>query len=395
MKLVRTAKIKLDIKVEDILPTVLAYTNAYNTVCQVGYEKKISNSIELHKLTYKPIRNKSNLTADLTISARDKASESLRSVFGKNKNKYPKCPNSKLISIRYVNNKSYYINIKKEIISISTINGRIKTNLVIPKYYKEYFQNWIRKSAELCIKNNKVYLHIAFEKEIKNIIPNGKIVGIDRGINNLAVSSDNKFYSGRKIKKICDKYRKLRRKLQKSGSKSAKRHLKILSGKEKRFKADVNHCVAKEIVSNLKSGDVIVLENLSGIRNKRMRKRERIMINSWNFYQLEEFIKYKAALKGIKVVFVNPAYTSQHCIRCGHTEKSNRNSCHFSCKNCNFKMNADLIGAKNILLKYLGVLNKEGMKNLKNIQISHKPNTNRDRLPVNQPIVPMEMSGIN
>ena len=37
MRLVKTAKIKLNIQVEEVLPTILAYTKAFNFVSKIGY----------------------------------------------------------------------------------------------------------------------------------------------------------------------------------------------------------------------------------------------------------------------------------------------------------------------------------------------------------------------
>lgn len=384
MKLIRTAKIKLNMQEADIMPTLLAYTNAYNFVCQEGYKRKNYNGVSLHKLTYTTVRE--YLPAQLAISSRMKATESIKSIFKKKKNKYVKCPVSKLCAIRYDKN-SYSLFLEKQELSLLTINGRIRTKLIISDYHKQYFSGWKHCSADLCIKNNTVFLHIVLEKDIADVPQTGKIVGIDRGINNIAVSSTNKFYSGKQIKRICDRFRKLRQALQTKGTKSAKRHLKKLSGQERRFKADINHQIAKEIVSDLNSGDTIVLENLSGIRNKRLRKAQRIMINGWNFFQLEQFITYKAMAKGIKVEYIDPRYTSQHCLACGNTQRNNRSGALFSCRKCIFKMNADLVGSKNIVLKYLGALRKQGI----NCSSIYEPNANPAVLPVNQHIVSTAM----
>lgn len=350
MKLCRTAKLKLNMKVDQILPSLQAYTNAFNLVCQVGYDNKISNAIELHKLTYQDCRANFNLPSQLAISARTKAVEALKSI--KSKNKYSKCPQSKLSSIRLDCN-SYSL-LKSGEVSILTIDGRKKIKLNIPVYYQHYFDGWKYTSADLVLKKGKVYLHISFEKDIEDIKSNGKFLGVDRGINKLAVTSNNKFYSGDKLKLICQKRKTLRSNLQKNGSKSAKRHLKKLSGKEKRFKADLNHKISKEIINSLNSGDTIALEKLTGIRNQKVRKRQRAALNSWNYYQLEQFLIYKAIAKGINVVYVNPAYTSQKCSKCGNIDKKNRkNQANFCCKSCGFKLNADLNASRNISIRAL------------------------------------------
>jgi IS605 OrfB family transposase len=350
MKLSRTAKLKLNIKADQILPSLQAYTKAFNFVCQIGFDNKISNAIDLHKLTYQDCRNNFNLPSQLAISARTKAVEALKSI--KSKNKYSKCPQSKLTSIRLDCN-SYSI-LKSGEISILTNDGRKKLKLDIPAYYQHYFSEWKYTSADLIVKKQKVYLHICFEQNVENIKSNGKFLGVDRGINKLAVTSDNKFYSGDKLKFICQKHKALRSNLQKKGSKSAKRHLKKISGKEKRFKADINHQISKEIVNSLNSGDTIALEKLTSIRNRKVRKRQRTALNSWNYYQLEQFLIYKAVAKGINVVYVNPAYTSQKCSKCGNIDKKNRkDQANFCCKSCTFKLNADLNASRNISIKAL------------------------------------------
>jgi IS605 OrfB family transposase len=210
-------------------------------------------------------------------------------------------------------------------------------------------------SADLCIdkKKKNAYLHITFEKDISDTQPNGKLIGLDRGINNIAVASDNRFFSGGHVKNTVNRYRRLRKLLQKKVTKSAKRHLKKIRQKEKRFRADINHQVSKQIINSLNPGNTIVLEDLTGIRNKRLRKEQRTMINSWSFYQLERFLVYKANEKGIFVEYIDARYTSQRCSKCGHICRSNRKQHSFECKSCGFRLNADLNSSRNIVVKAL------------------------------------------
>ena len=348
MKLTRTARIKLNIPIEEILPTIRAYTTAFNLVCQVGFNNKNYNGITLHKLTYREVRE--YLPSQLAVSSRMKATEALKLVLSK-KRKYYSCPKSKSCSVRLDKN-SYSLFLNKNEVSILTVSGRKRYPLIIPEYYKSYFSDWKYKTAELFIRKNKVFLNIVFEKDIEDIKSTGKLLGIDRGINNLAVCSDNSFYCGKQTKRVCQKYNTLRRKLQKAGTKSAKRHLRRLSGKEKRFKADINHQISKKIISKLNPGDTIVLENLTGIRNKRLRKPQRTLINSWSFYQLEQFLIYKAMSKCINVEYIDARYTSQRCSCCGFIARNNRKTqSGFICKNCGFRINADLNASRNICVK--------------------------------------------
>jgi len=78
------------------------------------------------------------------------------------------------------------------------------------------------------------------------------------------------------------------------------------------------------------------------------------MLNSWSFFQLEQFLIYKAAAKSITVEFINPAYTSQMCSCCGYTDKfSRKDQANFCCVSCGFRLNADLNASRNIRNKHL------------------------------------------
>jgi IS605 OrfB family transposase len=124
-----------------------------------------------------------------------------------------------------------------------------------------------------------------------------------------------------------------------------------LSKKEKRFLELQNHTISKHLVSVAKrSNRAIALEDLTGIRertNEQPRnKTERRRSNSWAFYQLRQFLVYKAILAGVELVFVAPAYTSKTCHKCNHLGL--RSGKRFACSHCGWKGDADLNGAINI-----------------------------------------------
>jgi len=355
MKLTRTIKLKLNISPDEIKPTLEAYTNAFNYICKIGWQDKDFNGVSLHHKTYRTIR--SYLPSQLAISARMKATDALKSA----KNRFRKkqkvsCPQSKLCSIRY-DVRSYNVWFNRNEVSLLTIDGRKKFPIIIPEYFKQYL-DWRRTSADLFLRRNGVYLHIVFEKEISDVPPNGKVVGIDRGINKLAVASNNQFFDGGHIKHVSNRYEKLRSKLQSCGSKSAKRHLRKLSKKENRFRADVNHTISKRIVQSLEPGTTIVLEDLKSIRqNARFRKKQRKQLHKWNFFQFQQFLTYKAEAKGIRVEYVDSRYTSQKCSVCGYISRSNRlHQSIFKCKHCGFSLNADLNASRNIRQNYLDAI---------------------------------------
>ncbi|WP_448527707.1 RNA-guided endonuclease TnpB family protein, partial [Parathermosynechococcus lividus] len=143
------------------------------------------------------------------------------------------------------------------------------------------------------------------------------------------------------------------------GTRSTRRRcrelLQRLSGRERRFQAWVNHRISKSIVARaLATHRFIALEDLTGIRertNQQSRsKTERRRANSWAFYQLRQFVHYKAARAGVKVVVVPPAYTSQTCHKCLWIGQ--REGKHFRCVNpvCGWEGDADLNSANVIAL---------------------------------------------
>ena len=361
MNLIRTVSVKLQPSQEErqvLLETVEAYTEAYNTCCSYGYENKINNRIKLHHALYHSMRPK--LPSQLAISVLGKATAALKpalkrraiSALKKTSKRISKAPSSKRQSILLDQN-SYTIWLNRNEVSILTCKGRIKLPISFNKHSKQ-FLTWKYCSASLIFRKNKFFLNIQFKKDIEDIPPNGTFVGIDRGIKKIAVTSNNQFFLGGETRRVSQRYERLRSGLQKSGSQSAKRHLVRVSGREKRFKADVNHVISKKIIDSMNPGDTIVLEDLCGIRNKRLRKKQRKNIHKWSYYQLEQFLIYKGEGAGINVVYVDARYTSLRCSKCGHIKRSNRKSqSKFRCGICGFTLNADLNAARNIKLKYL------------------------------------------
>lgn len=352
MKLIRAVKLKLCIQPEIIKPTIDAYTRAFNSVCKIAWNDCDSNGVSLHHKTYSLLRN--YLPSQLAVSARMKATEAIKSVKTRLKKKLKAtCPQSKQSAIRY-DARSFNVWFDYNEISLITINGRIKTPIIVPKYFQQYL-TWKRCSADLFIKNNKVFLSIVFSREINDPELTNKIIGIDRGIKNIAVTSENRFFGGGQIKKISKRYEKIRKILQTNGSKSAKRHLRKISKKENRFRADVNHAISKRIVESLDTGTVIAIEDLKGIRQTaRLRKKQRKDLHKWSFSQFEQFLTYKSEAKGIKIGHVDARYTSQKCSVCGYISRSNRQSQSvFRCKRCGFSLNADLNASRNIRQNYL------------------------------------------
>jgi IS605 OrfB family transposase len=176
-------------------------------------------------------------------------------------------------------------------------------------------------------------------------------LGVDLGIVKLATSSDGVSYSGDEVEKTRRRYTGLKAVLQRVGSESAKRHLRRLSGKERRFKKQTNHVISKELVAVAKGTKrALALEDLRGIRSwGTVRHGQRGRHGKWAFNQLRAFIEYKAKVAGVPVLMVDPRDTSRRCSGCGYVEKGNRvNQSEFRCRVCGRSVNADFNAAKNI-----------------------------------------------
>lgn len=196
------------------------------------------------------------------------------------------------------------------------------------------------------------------------VAPNG-FTGVDMGVTVIAATahvtpsgtaSAGTDWSGGAITLRRKKNQHLRTRLQKKGTKSAKRLLQKRSGKESRFVKDANHQISKTIVAEAKrTGRGIAVEDLTGIRARvRHRTPQRATFHSWAFAQLGAFLAYKAQRAGVAFTQVDPAYTSQTCSGCGYTDKKNRRTqADFTCLACGVSLNADTNAAINIAARGL------------------------------------------
>ena len=245
-------------------------------------------------------------------------------------------------------------------LSINTLDGRVKVDPICRGFNQYLDGTWKFGLAKLLKSSGKWYLHISATKEVTDFDKQAvkHVVGIDRGLRFLATSYDEQgktaFFDGQAIMRKRAKYQKLRATLQAKGTKSAKRRLKKLSGRENRWISDVNHCLSKTLVQKYGANTLFVLENLNGVSFERtdLPKVLRNQNKSWAFYQLEQFLTYKAHLNNSEVVEVSAKYTSQRCPKCGVIKKDNRNheKHEYHCDNCSYRSNDDRIGAMNIQL---------------------------------------------
>ena len=276
----------------------------------------------------------------------------------------------------FVRNRDYSFVENGTKLSINTLGKRVKVSFRVPEYFEKYFDGtWDLGTAKLVKLKGHWYFHIPATKvnslQFDRATPT-HVVGIDRGLRFLTTIYDEKgittFISGKEILKKRDSFNKVRAELQAKGTKSAKRALKRISGRENRFMSDVNHRISKALVDKYGKNTLFVLEDLRGVSfaeenlsNRNGTKKNEL--RSWTFYQLEQFLNYKAEEIGSKVIKVSAEYTSQRCPKCGRIHKLNRHhEIHeYICDTCGYHSNDDRVGAMNI--QTLGTLYVSGDTN--------------------------------
>ena len=321
-----------------------AFNAAANYVASVAWASKTANKFELQKVVYGELRTTYQLAAQLAIRCISKASE----VYKRDKSMQPTFkPEGALVYDERVMSFKGLLTV-----SLLTLQGRV----LVPFQVGEYQQarmDAIKGQADLLYRKGIFYLAVTLDVPTPAPNQTTAILGIDLGMVNLATDSQGEAFSGEQVEKTRKRMHSLRQRLQKRGTKSAKRHLKKLSGKEARFKRDTNHVISKRIVQKAKStGQGIAIEELRHIRSRTestVKRSQRNRHTSWSFGQLRSFLSYKAALAGVCLHLVDPRNTSRTCSVCGHCEKANRKSqADFHCVQCGFRCNADWNAAVNI-----------------------------------------------
>jgi putative transposase len=226
-----------------------------------------------------------------------KATEALKSALAlQKKGKKVSAPHWERGMVRY-DARSYRIEKSAGFVSLSTTDGRIK----LPFTAHRQAERWLKKAADfatadLLLRPSGWWLHLVVDIKPPQFVPSGRVVGVDLGINRPAVTSDARFLGKRKWKEIESRYFRLKRKLQSKGTKSAKRHLKTMRRRQRLFRRDCDHVLAKQIVASAGPGSVIAVENLTEIRTRTKRRgsRQRRRHHGWSYAQLRGFTTDKA-----------------------------------------------------------------------------------------------------
>ncbi len=346
------------------------FAQACNSVVPFVVENHCTNAVKLHHLAYYAVREVvPNIGSQMVCNAIRKVSSSYKSLAANRKlSKKDELPITSFSDNTSIHFDKRTYTLKDNAVSLFTTQGRIIVPMKIGVFQQNYLDIGKIKEAELIKKQKGWFFNLVLDIEDTPLVQSQAVLGVDVGENNLATTSSGLIFGGDILRHERQKYLQLRKRLQRNGSKAAKRKLKKISGKESRHIKDVNHVVSKTIVFEAvnKNCSHVILENLTNIRtNIKAGKRVRARLHGWAFRQLQAFIEYKAQAQGIQTEYINPAYTSQTCAVCGN--KGVRNKHKFSCKLCGRLAHADLNASQNIASLGYSILFPTVAVNLPNV----------------------------
>jgi len=368
--------------------TQLAYRSALNSVSQYAFEHgKMSSGRALQRDCYDEIRLQYHLPAQMACNVPRQVGATYKGLWtkvkqnavarkaGLTKKRYKgldKPPKYISPTLTYNYQRDYSFKTEQRV-SILTLDGRV---VIFYTGYRKHVA-LIQEGASLGAAKlwydkprKQFYLLVSLQVETADPTPqtHTSVVGVDVGMRYLAVSSTMKgeptFHSGKSVVAKSNHYARLRKRLQKKGTRAATRRLIAISGRERRLKQDANHVVSKRIV-DAHPHALIGLENLADIRERTKRKKGKKATkkqrkanarhSKWAFAELQAMIAYKATLHNSMAIKVDAHYTSQACPMCGYTDKENRprKGLLFVCQSCHYTLHADLVGARNIALRTL------------------------------------------
>jgi IS605 OrfB family transposase len=307
--------------------TQRTFNEAATWIAHVCWDESISNTNTAHHRVYRQSRADFRLGAQLAVCARAKAVEAIKSVKSKMRETCPAFgPRG---SIRY-DARTYRL-MSLDRVSLNALEGRVICRLVLGARQHTLLLDpaWEVGGADLVWRAGVYYLHVTQSRKMPPEHEGvGGTLGVDLGMVNLATDSEGDHFSGAIVHLVRARYHLRRQRLQKVGTKNAKRRLRKNAGRECCFQRDTNHCISKKLVQKAAvSRKALALEDLSGIRERTTVRREhRYERHSWAFFQLRQYITYKAAWAGVPLGLVDPRNTSRTCSACGHCEKANRKS---------------------------------------------------------------------
>ena len=333
---------------------------------------------------YKELREETDLTANLVQEAIRRAVQATKGCVERWKQgKRVSQPEFTSWSMVYDKRSATFY---RDRVSLSTVNGRVECEFELPAASPTPYERYIlsedyefrASTLQYDKATDEFYFHITTRKydsvdetprvssahqnakrsgddesEVSDDTEHQTVLGIDLGVNSLAVASTGTFWQGDEYDHWCREFEKRRGEMQERGTQAAHNALLRLGKREEAWRKQYIHTVANEIVTEAveHNCDVIVFEELTDIRERLPQAKWH---HVWAFRRLFEYVEYKTPEHGVTAKQVAPNHTSQRCSRtdCGFTHEDNRHGERFECQKCGYEVNADYNAAKNIGLRY-------------------------------------------
>ncbi|WP_175059785.1 RNA-guided endonuclease TnpB family protein [Thermococcus sp. 2319x1] len=352
-----TAKFKLKNPPEGLDDLFSTYREIVNFLITYAYENNITSFKRLKKETYKELRGKYPQLPSHYLYTACQMATSIYKSYRKRKRKGK--ANGKPVfkkEVIMLDDHLFKLDLGAGVIKLSAPGGRIPLKFYPAKYH-EKFKSWRVGQAWLVKTPKGVFINVVFSREVEVREPE-TFVGVDLNENNVTLSLSNGGFVQiiTHEREIRTGYFVKRRRIQKKLRAGRKRNelLEKYGERERNRLNDLYHKLANKIVELAEKYGGIALEDLTEIRDSiRYSAEMNGRLHRWSFRKLQSIIEYKAKLKGVRVVFVNPAHTSSLCPICGG--KLSPNGCRvLKCK-CGFEADRDVVGSWNIRLRALKV----------------------------------------
>ncbi len=217
-----------------LLETVRIGCDIFSFYAKVGYDADCYGKLELHRLAYAKAREAfPEYPSQLTLNIGGTVAEARRSARSNGEDNKLVTP-GKNRALRY-DARCFKLNVLTGRGSLASIDGRRNIEVRLPAWCKD---GWTCKAAMLVVKKgDRMYLHAVMEKPAPPKLPftEDEMLGGDRGVKNILVTSDNKFYNSKHLRAVKGRYQHIKSELQSKGTRSAKRKYYAVSGKERRF----------------------------------------------------------------------------------------------------------------------------------------------------------------
>ena len=343
------------------------YNRMWSSLISWCDSNKTVNRTRIQKENYRRLRDRHpTLPAQFACIAMRDAAGAMRSWNSNHpKRRWNMKASRKALTINY---DMRVMSLRGNLLTLSVAHGEKRVRLLLPalpEWFTARYPEGKPNAAKLLLGDKPEDTRIALIYRISDPQPlaDGDVLGVDLGQHSLYMDSRGGEAPYARVQGAKRRYAHNRKTLQEKGTRSAHRRLKAMKQREERFIRDVNHQASKRLV-NTQGVQAIAFEDLTYIRRQASKRtktgaRRRNMLNQWSFSQLQEFTAYKAARNGIRILMVDPSYTSQRCNRCGYVDARNRNGARFDCRRCGWSDNADHNAAMNIRDRALSSLAEE------------------------------------